>query len=105
MTLDTSITCSLSAAELPQRLAQMRAIGRDALLSVRRDGAMRFRGDVGTRERLEAVIAAESDCCSFLSFDLAESSGELLLTIRAPQGAEPVAEELVDTFAAAARAA
>jgi hypothetical protein len=103
MTPETPIACSLSAAELPRRLAQMSAIGRDALLSVSRDGAMRFRNEGTIRERLEAIVAAESECCSFLSFDLAKSSGELVLTIRAPEGAEPVARDLVEAFAAEAR--
>jgi hypothetical protein len=105
MTPETSIACSLSAADLPRRLAQMSAIGRDALLSVSHEGAMRFRNDDTTRERLEAIVAAESECCSFLSFELAERSGELVLTITAPEGAEPVARDLVAAFAAEARVA
>ena len=57
---ETPIACSLSSDELPARLAELGAIGRDALLSVSPDGALRFRADPGIRARLEAVIAAES---------------------------------------------
>jgi len=39
-------------------------------------------------------------CCPFLTFDLRERAGELLLTITAPDGAEPLARELVGAFAA-----
>jgi hypothetical protein len=99
MTSDPQIACSLSADELPKRLAEIRAIGRDSLLAVSPEGALRFRADQATRARLEAVIAAESACCSFLDFDLRERNGELVLTIAAPEGAEPLAFDLVNAFA------
>jgi hypothetical protein len=100
MTTDTPIACSLSAAELSARLAEMRAIGTDALLDVSPDGVLRFRADEQTRERLEGIIAAESQCCSFLRFDLTEQGGELRLAVTGPEGAEPVASDLVNAFAA-----
>ena len=105
MTTQPEIACSLSAAELPRRLAEMAAIGRDSLLSVRPDGALRFRGDQATRERLEEIIAAESACCSFLGFDLREDAGALVLTVTAPEGAEPLALDLVHAFTEDANAA
>ena len=100
MTRDTPIACSLSADELPKRLAEINAIGREALLGATPGGALRFRADEPTRARLEAIIAAESQCCSFLRFELAEQSGELVLSVGAPEGAEPIAEDLVNAFAA-----
>jgi len=105
MNPDKPIACSLSAAEMPERLAEMRALGDDALLSVRQDGALRFRADDATRGRLEAIIAAESQCCSFLEFDVREEGGALALTIVAPEGAEPLASELASAFAAGAKVA
>ena len=105
MTPETPIACSLSADELPKRLAAMSSIGRDALLGVSPDGVLRFRADARTRERLEAIVAAESECCSFLSIELAGESGELALSIKAPPGAEPLASDLVAAFAAGREAA
>jgi hypothetical protein len=102
MTTEPLIACSLSGEELPQRLAELRALGRDALLSVSAGGVLRFRADERTRGRLEAIIAAESICCPFLSFELREQTGALLLTIAAPDGAEPLAFDLVNAFAAEA---
>jgi MerR family copper efflux transcriptional regulator len=98
MTRETPIACSLSAEELPERLAQMRAIGRDALLAVTPEGTLRFSGGASTRQRLEAIIAAESQCCPFVRFELAYDRGELVLSISAPEGAEPVARDLVNAF-------
>jgi PAS domain-containing protein len=105
MTTEPQIACSLGADELPQRLAEMAAIGLESLLSVSPDGVLRFRGDAGTRERLEGIIAAESACCSFLGFDLGEEAGALVLTVTAPEGAEPLARDLVNAFAGDANAA
>jgi hypothetical protein len=102
LTTEPVIACSLSGEELPERLAELRAIGRDALLSISAEGVLLFRADERTRARLEAIIAAESSCCPFLSFDLREHAGALLLTIAAPDGAEPLAFDLVDAFAAGA---
>jgi hypothetical protein len=105
MTPEPPIACSLSANELPNRLAQMRAVGRDSLLSVSRDGTLRFRADATTRGRLQDIIAAESRCCPFLAFDLREEGSELRLTITAPEGAEPLAVDLANAFAGDAGAA
>ena len=105
MTPDTRVACSLGADELSQRLAEMSALGKDALMSVSPDGTLRFRADEPTRRRLEAIVAAESQCCSFLGFELNEDDGDLALTIVAPEGAEPVAAGLVEAFAAEAKAA
>jgi hypothetical protein len=102
MTTEPVIACSLSGEDLPQRLAELRALGRDALMSVSAEGVLRFRADERTRARLEAIIAAESSCCPFLSFELREHTGALLLTIAAPDGAEPLAFDLVNAFAAEA---
>jgi hypothetical protein len=102
MTHETPIACSLGAAELPRRLAQMTEIGSDALLSVGPGGTMHFRNDDATRERLEAIVTAEAECCSFLQFELGQNEGQLVLSIQAPQGAEPIARDLVDAFAAEA---
>jgi hypothetical protein len=105
MTVRPEIACSLHADELPTRLAEMRSIGTDALLSVSPAGDLRFRADRATRERLDAIIADESACCAFLDFDLRQDESELVLSIRAPEGAEPIVAELVSAFAGGAEMA
>jgi hypothetical protein len=100
MTADAPIACSLSADQLPKRLAEMSSIAKDALLSVSPEGVMRFRADSDTRERLEGIITAESQCCSFLMFGLTEEADALVLSVTAPEGAEPLAWDLVNAFAA-----
>ena len=50
------------------------------------------------RARLEAIVAAEAECCPFLDMDLREEDGALVLEIRAPQEAEPLVADLVSAF-------
>jgi MerR family transcriptional regulator, copper efflux regulator len=92
------IACSLSGPDLKRRLEEIAAVGATA----RRVGdELRFPADGPTRERLEAIIAAEGHCCPFLSFELHETGDELALSIGAsPDEAEPIAAELRDAFRA-----
>lgn len=103
MAIDTPIACTLSASEMPDRLAEIRAIGRSSLVSTEASApraVLRFRADDETRERLTAVVAAESECCSFLTFELVKEPGDLVLTISAPAGGEPVMHQLLAAFRA-----
>ena len=102
---DTPIACSLSADELTDRLAEIRSLGRRSLVSSAEDGALRFRGDRDTRARLEAIIAAESRCCSFLSFELREEAGDLVLRIDAPDDAHAIRRDLAHAFSGGTEAA
>ena len=102
------IACSLSAAELPVRKAQMAALGRNALLHARLDGAravLRFAAGAGVVERVEGFADAERRCCAFLSFDVTEGPDGVHLVIDAPRDAEGVLAELVAAFGAAREAA
>src|SRR4051794_27115068 len=105
MPTDLPIACSLSAAELPARLAEMNALGRSALVGVERTdttAVLRFRPGAQTSARLAAVVAAEARCCAFLDMALRETPDALALTISAPRDAAPVLDELVAAFAATA---
>jgi hypothetical protein len=95
------IACSLDATELPLRLAEMRDLGRAALIEARTDATraeLRFAAGAGVRDRVEAVVAAESRCCAFLDMAVTDESDTVVLTIDAPEGAELVLTELVDAF-------
>ena len=102
MSTDEPLACTLTAAQMPERLAEIRAIGADALLSsetsASRSALLRFRASSATRARLRALIAAEAECCAFLSFALADEADAVLLTISAPEGGEPIMQELVCAF-------
>jgi len=92
---------------MSQRLGEMAALGAAALLDVRhvgRHAELRFAARTGVRERVEAVVAAESECCAFLTMRVTGARDAIVLTIDAPEGAEPVQQELVDAFAGAPQA-
>ena len=98
----SSIACTLSPAEMRQREADIRTLGRDALLGVERSERhvlLRFRSDPATRARVEAIVAAESDCCAFMDFELSVTGDAIALRVAAPAGAEPAVRRLADLFA------
>jgi hypothetical protein len=84
------IACSLTAAEFPARMAQVAAVGEDALLDTDIAGVrarLRFAAAAGVRERVEAFAEAEQRCCPFLSFDVTDAPDAVLLRIDAPDEA------------------
>jgi hypothetical protein len=97
------IACSLSATDLPKRLREMADLGRDALVGSdldRRRAELRFAAGAGVRDRVNAIVAAESSCCAFLTLRVDDEPGVVVLTIEAPEDAEPVLAELVGVFTA-----
>jgi hypothetical protein len=95
------IACTLGVDDLQQRLDEIAALGADSLAGHEsEDGAhiLRFRPDERTHRRLEKIVAAEAQCCSFLDLSLTEREGELLLNIAATEGGEQLAEALALAF-------
>ena len=108
MSTDLPLVCSLGAGDLAVRRAQIAELGREALLDVHRDGAhveLRFAARPGVRERVEAVVAAESECCGFLAMRVGEAVDAVVVTIDAPEGAEDTLTELVEVLRRPSQAA
>jgi hypothetical protein len=109
MPAELPIACSLSATDLPVRLAEMAALGGAALVDACQDAThaeLRFAAAAaGVRERVEAIVAAESQCCAFLMMRVTGEPDTIVLTIDAPEGAEPVLQELLDAFRSQPQAA
>jgi hypothetical protein len=101
MPADLPIVCTLSTDEFPKRLSEMAALGRAALIDSRVDATharLRFADRADVRDRVEAIVAAESHCCAFLRMRVSDAPGAVVLEIDAPEGAEVVLAELVDSF-------
>src|SRR4051812_32810901 len=101
MAAELPIACSLTATELPSRLAEMAALGAAALVAARQDAAhaeLRFTAGPDVRERVEAIVAAESQCCAFMTMRVTERPGVVVLSIDAPEGAEVALAEFVEAF-------
>jgi hypothetical protein len=98
------VVCTLDAAALRDRAAELAAIGRDGLLAAEIDGTratLRFAAAAGGR--LEAVVAAERDCCAWLGLDLARKGDEVELTLTAPPDGEAAMHEFARAFGAPPR--
>jgi hypothetical protein len=96
---ETPITCTLSAGDYRERLAQIADLARDNLRSYERDGLiLGLRYDVEATERVKEMVRREQECCAFLTFDLREERDGLLLTIIAPEEARIAAEAMFDQF-------
>jgi len=96
------IACSLGATDLAARGAELRALGGDGLVSVSEGpgrAVLTFRPDAEIRERVEAIVAAESECCAFLDFRVEHGTEATVLTISAPNGGAEVVSELASAFA------
>ena len=101
MPTELPIACSLGAGDLNDRLAEIAGLGRDALREAELAGLraqLRFARAPGIPQRLARIVAAESECCAFLTMTVREQADALVLTIAAPGGAELVLEEFVDGF-------
>ena len=77
----------------------MGELGRSALVgSSCEGGRAELRFEPGARERVEAIAAAEADCCAFLTMDVRAEDDAVVWMLEAPPGAEGVLDELVSAF-------
>ena len=99
------MACSLDPEQLEGRLRRISEIGADSFLSADSSNGrhlLRFRADPKTRRRLEEIVAAESECCSFLDLRVDEAGNELVLCIDAPTHGGDIAAGLAAAFSARA---
>jgi hypothetical protein len=93
------IACTLQSGSYQKRRAWIEALARDGLRGVSREDLrieLRYALDVATRVR--EMVAAEQECCGFLSFELTETEEDVRLTITAPDRARDVADVLFEQF-------
>lgn len=87
------IACTLTAEEVPARVAAWRALVTEV---VERDGStLRFPPSPELAARIGALAAAEQSCCSFFTFDIRIDAGGTTLTVGAPEEAQPLVDELL----------
>lgn len=96
---DPVIACSLTASDKAKRQAAAADLRQRALLEAEAIPAglrLRFSAQPGIREELDHLIEAESECCSFLRFELDASDGELILDVSGPDQARPLIGRLFE---------
>lgn len=92
-----TISCTLDAAALQRRLAHSSLVAAGALRSRRPIAGgtrLTFTDSPATRRTLADLLAAEAECCAFLTMQLTRSGGELRLDVTGPEAAQPIIEEL-----------
>jgi hypothetical protein len=100
MPTDVPIACALSGGDREARATAIRELGGRALIGVEagdRRARLRFHGE---RERIEALVAAERQCCGFFQFTMTGDGEETELDIRTPEGSEPILRALVAAIVA-----
>jgi hypothetical protein len=98
---EVPIACSLEATELPARFAEITRLGDDALIDVHRapgHAELRFAAGDDIRDRVEAIVHAEAQCCGFLNMEVRDEPDLVVLRITASADADLVLAELVDAF-------
>ena len=79
------LACSLGAGALSAREAEIRGLFADALEGWERDGdRLTLRFGAGAADRVEALAAAERECCGFLAISVQPGP---VLVLEAPAGA------------------
>ena len=92
---DLPIACTLTPGGMTARLALIDALATDGLLSrTPTETGLRvcLRDTPEIEARVRELVAAESECCAFLDFDLGRADGDLVLDISGPADAQPVIE-------------
>ncbi len=84
------IACTLSPDDGATRMRRWEALSEKGRPNARRRGHMlqvRYQPDLGIREELEALAAAERQCCSFVSWTVSQDQDHVVLHVTADLGA------------------
>jgi hypothetical protein len=95
--MEKPIACTLPPADLRARGDHIAQIAQRALRSrepLERGARLTFAGDAVTERDLRDLIAAESQCCAFLTFDLEREDDALRLDVTGPEDAQPIIAQL-----------
>ena len=96
---EAPIACSLPPDARELRTAWIRRVTASGLLSHQLDGrTLRLGYRPEALPELQQIIAAERQCCPFLSYSLRRSGDGVQLTIEAPEGVGPDTRWLFDQF-------
>jgi MerR family transcriptional regulator, copper efflux regulator len=91
---DPSIACSLTSIDYRERADRWREVLAGTASEWTADGAIRTALPVHRLPALAELVAAESRCCPFLSFDLTVTADGAQLHTHAPAGARALLNDL-----------
>jgi hypothetical protein len=95
---DLPIVCTLTPNGLTDRLALIDALAADGVLARTPTASgirVRLRDTPDIERRTRELVAAESQCCAFLSFELGRDDGDLVLDVSGPEEARPMIDMIL----------
>ena len=95
--MNAPIACSLAPSDIRARRATIDGIARESLRSrepIEGGARLIFAPDTATENALRDLIAAEAECCPFLTMDLARGTDAVMLEVTGPEDAQPIIAEL-----------
>ncbi|HZN88070.1 MAG TPA: hypothetical protein VFB44_03775 [Thermoleophilaceae bacterium] len=101
--MELPISCTLGPSDGAERRRRWEALADAGAASARRSGhrlEVRYRAEPGVRDELEALAAAERDCCSFVTWDVSRDRDEAVLHVRADPGSPSDLDAIAILFAA-----
>lgn len=95
------IACSLDAGSVPDRISDWRALVARAVSREPITGGTALQFDASPELVAEAarLAAAEQDCCTFFTFTLQMTTGQVRLEVRAPEDAADIVAAMFGTAA------
>jgi hypothetical protein len=100
---DLPLACTLDAADGADRSRRWRQLAAEALPVLRRtEGRLevRYQPGPGVLDELRALAAAESECCSFVTWTVIEQACEPTLVVSAPADAPDNIDPIATMFGA-----
>lgn len=101
--------CTLPMADRPLRLAEWGGLFGSATIAVQRTdplrARLRLRADPGVAARAADLAVRETQCCSFFTFAVTATGGQLTLDVSTPAGQVAVLDALIERARADAGAA
>jgi hypothetical protein len=94
---DSPIACTLSGAQMAARRTDVMALSERALrerTSIDGGALLRFDADPDIQRALVELVAAEAECCPFLTLTLQRAGDALELRITGPDDAQPIIAEM-----------
>lgn len=96
--VDLPVACNLGPDDGPARSRRWQQLAETAKPAARRDGPqlmVRYQPGPGVQEELEALAAAEAECCSFVSWSVTRDGVAPVLLVSAdpdtPDAVSPIA--------------
>jgi hypothetical protein len=87
---DLPIACMLGADDGPPRMRRWQALAERGRPNARRSGhrvEVHYQPEPGVREELEALVAAERQCCPFVAWDVRDEGSQPVLYVTADPSA------------------